>query len=157
MVGRRSGDSGDQLLRFAFAGGTSPEAWPIPGDRIVALAFDTQSGSVYALARSALDVTYLARVTWTTPGTPVTLTAVGSAPASCCYVAAGPAAIDGAGSARALYALTRNAQAPAAMSLSAFNLASGAQTTANASMRGYGLWFDAAASFDRIFADGFDG
>jgi hypothetical protein len=155
-VGRRAGDSEDQLLRFDFAGSALPDAYPVADDRIVALAVDAADGSLYALARSALDFTYLTRITYTTPGTPVTLSAIGSAPATCCYVAAGPAAIDGAGSARALYALTRDATAPTAMQLSRFDFSSGNPVIVNAAIEGYGLWTDAAASLDRIFADGFD-
>jgi len=156
-VGRRTGDSEDQLLRFDVGGGVAlPDAYPVAGDRVVALAVDAADGSLYAIARSVLDFSYLVRITYTTAGTPVTLSAIGSAPATCCYVAAGPATIDGAGTARALYALTRDAQAPVAMQLSRFDLASGNPTVVNAAIEGYGLWTDAAASLDRIFADGFD-
>jgi hypothetical protein len=156
-VGRRTGDSEDQLLRFDVGTGTAlPDAYPIADDRVVALAVDAQDGTLYALARSILDFTYLTRITYSTPGTPVTLSAIGSAPATCCYVAAGPATIDGAGSARALYALTRDAATPAGMQLSRFDFTSGNPQVVNASMEGYGLWTDAAASLDRIFADGFD-
>lgn len=157
-IGRRDGDSEDQLLRFGFDGGSGlPDAYPIAGDRVVALAADPLDGQVYALLRSALDFTYLARITWSTPGTPVTLSAIGSTPSACCYVGSGPAAIDGEGSARALYAFTRDASAPAAMQLGAFAFASGAQAIANPASEGYGLWADAIAFSDRIFADGFDG
>jgi len=156
-VGRNAGDSEDQLLRFDIGTGSAlPDAYPIAGDRVVALAVDALDGSLYALARSTLDFTYLTRITYTTPGTPVTLSAIGSAPATCCYVAAGPAAIDGAGSARALYALTLDAATPADMQLSRFDFASGNPVIVNAAIEGYGLWTDAAASLDRIFADGFD-
>jgi hypothetical protein len=156
-VGRNAGDSEDQLLRFDIGTGSAlPDAYPIAGDRVVALAVDALDGSLYALARSTLDFTYLPRITYTTPGTPVTLSAIGSAPATCCYVAAGPAAIDGAGSARALYALTLDAATPADMQLSRFDFASGNPVIVNAAIEGYGLWTDAAASLDRIFADGFD-
>jgi hypothetical protein len=158
MLGRRGTDTEDQLLRFDFGGGAAlPDAYPIAGgDRIVALAIDTQDGSLRALARSTLDFTYLARITYTTPGTPVGVSATGSAPAQCCYIAAGPATIDGSGSARALFALTRDAQTPAAMRLSRFDFVSGSPLVINAAMDGYGLWTDPTASLDRIFANGFD-
>lgn len=157
MVGRRNGDSTDQLLRFDFsASSPGPDAYPITDERVAALAIDSADGSLYAIARSVLDVSHLARVTYSTPGTPATLSAIGSAPADCCYVASGPATIDGVGSARALFALTRNATTPGAMRLSSFNLASGAPLVVNAAMDGYGLWTDPAASLDRIFANGFE-
>jgi hypothetical protein len=156
-VGRNTGDAEDQLLRFDVGTGSAlPDEYPIADDRVVALAVDAEDGSLYALARSTLDFTYLARITYTAPGTPVTLSAIGSAPATCCYVAAGPATIDGAGSARALYALTRDATAPTAMQLSRFDFSSGNPVIVNTAIEGYGLWTDAAASLDRIFADGFD-
>lgn len=156
-VGRRTGDSEDQLLRFDVGTGSAlPDAYPIADDRVVALAVDALDGSLYALARSVLDFTYLVRITYTTAGMPVTLSAIGSAPAACCYVASGPAAIDGIDAARALYALTRDAQAPAAMQLSRFDFASGNPTVVNAAIEGYGLWTDMDAALDRIFADGFE-
>lgn len=154
MVGRRMGDTEDQLLRFHVDSAATLAAYPITDDHIVALAVDAQTGDVYALARSTLDFTYLARVTWSTDGTPATLSAIGSAPAACCYVAAGPAAIDGA--TRALFALTRNASAPGPMQLSRFDFASGNPLVVNDAIDGYGLWSDPAALLDRIFADGFD-
>ncbi|HEY6941242.1 hypothetical protein, partial [Dokdonella sp.] len=158
MVGRRDGDSEDQLLRFDFAGGSAmPAAYPIAGDRVVSLAVDASNGDVYAILRSALDFSYLARVTWTVPGSPVTLSAIGSAPATCCFVGSGPATIDGPAGARALYVLGKDATAPAAMQLYAFDLVSGAPAVANPAMLGYGLWTDGAAvADDVIFADGFD-
>jgi hypothetical protein len=156
-IGRNTGDAEDQLLRFDVGTGSAlPDDYPIADDRVVALAVDAEDGSLYALARSTLDFTYLARITYTAPGTPVTLSAIGSAPAACCYVAAGPATIDGAGSARALYALTRDATAPADMQLSRFDFSSGNPVVVNTTIEGYGLWTDAAASLDRIFANGFD-
>jgi len=156
-VGRRTGDIEDQLLRFDVGTGAAlPDAYPIADDRVVALAVDALDGSLYALARSVLDFTYLVRITYTTAGMPVTLSAIGSAPAACCYVASGPAAIDGIDAARALYALTRDAQAPAAMQLSRFDFASGNPAVVNAAIEGYGLWTDMDAALDRIFADGFD-
>lgn len=157
-LGRRVGDTEDQLLRFDVGTGVSlPDAYPIAGgDRVVALAVDANDAKVYALARSVLGFSYLARVTWSTPGTAVTLSAIGSAPSACCYVAAGPATIDGSGSARAFYALTRDAGVPAAMQLSRFDLASGNPVVVNAAITGYGLWSDPSVLFDRIFANGFD-
>jgi hypothetical protein len=157
MVGRRSADTADQLLRFNLAAASpGPDAYPIAGDSVVALAVDSLSGNLYAIARSVLNVTHLAQVTYSTPGTPANLSAIGSTPAQCCYVATGPATIDGTGAARALYALTRDATAPATMRLSSFNLASGNAVVVNGAMDGYGLWSDPAAQFDRIFANGFD-
>jgi hypothetical protein len=156
-IGRRVGDSEDQLLRFGVAGGSAmPDAYPIAGDHVVALAVDAQNGNLYALVRSALDFTYLARITWSTPGTPATLSAIGSAPAQCCYVATGPATIDGAGAARALYAFTRAADASTPLRLSRFDFVSGNPVVVNAASDGFGLWTDASASLDRIFANGFD-
>lgn len=158
MVGRRDGDTEDQLLRFGYAGGSGmPDAYPIAGDHVVALAADPLDGQVYALLRSVLDFTYLARITWSTPGTPVTLSAIGSTPSTCCHVGSGPAAIDGDGSDRALYAFTRDAESPASMQLAAFAFTTGADATVNVAVDGYGLWTDAIAFTDRIFADGFDG
>lgn len=157
MVGRRDGDIEDQLLRFDLGGGTALlDAYPIVGDRVVALAVDAQDDSVYALARSVLDFSYLARVTYAASGAPATLSAIGSAPAACCYVAAGPAAIDGSGAERALYALTRDAETPASMQLSRFDLTSGNPLVVNAAVEGFGLWSDPGAALDRIFADGVD-
>jgi len=158
MVGRRDGDSEDQLLRFDFAKGAAlPDAYPIAGDHVVSLAVDAADGTVYAVLRSALDFTYLARVTWSAPGSPVTLSAIGSAPATCCFVGTGPGAIDGAVGARAMHVFGKDATAPAAMQLYAFDLASGNPTIANAATDGYGLWTDGAAVVDDvIFADGFD-
>jgi hypothetical protein len=158
MVGRRDGDTEDQLLRFDFASGAAlPAAYPIAGDHVVSLAVDASNDDVYAVLRSALDFTYLARVTWSTPGSPVTLSAIGSAPATCCFVGAGPGAIDGAAGVRAMHVFGRDATAPAAMQLYAFDLASGNPTVVNAATDGYGLWTDGAAvASDVIFADGFD-
>lgn len=158
VIGRRSGDSEDQLLRFDFGVGTAlPDAYPITGgDQVVALAVDPQDASVYALARSVLGFTFLAKVTWSTPGTAASLSPIGSAPATCCYAAAGPAAIDGSGAARALFALTRDATTPGPMQLSRFDFVSGNPVVVNATMQGYGLWSDPSAMLDRIFADGFD-
>ncbi|HEU4662678.1 MAG TPA: hypothetical protein VFS55_01475 [Dokdonella sp.] len=158
MVGRREGDSEDQLLRFDFASGAAlPAAYPIAGDRVVSLAVDASNGDVYAILRSTLDFTYLARVTWTVPGSPVTLSAVGSAPATCCFVGSGPGTIDGPAGARAMYVFGKDATAPAAMQLYAFDLASGAPAIVNPATDGYGLWTDGAAvTDDLIFADGFD-
>jgi hypothetical protein len=42
------------------------------------------------------------------------------------------------------------------MQLSRFDFSSGKPVIVNAAIEGYGLWTDAAASLDRIFADGFD-
>jgi len=158
MVGRRDGDTEDQLLRFDFASGLAlTDAYPIAGDHVVALAVDAADSNVYAVLRSALDFTYLARVTWSTPGSPVTLSAIGSAPATCCFVGTGPGAIDGALGARAMHVFGKDAATPAAMQLYAFDLASGNPTVVNAATDGYGLWTDGAAVVDDvIFADGFD-
>ncbi|MGN6521101.1 MAG: hypothetical protein ACTHK2_16950 [Dokdonella sp.] len=158
MVGRRDGDGEDQLLRFDFAGGTAlPAAYPIAGDRVVTLAVDGGDGSVYAVLRSVLDFTYLARVTWSTPGSPVTLSAIGSAPSTCCFIGGGPGTIDGATAERAMFVLGKAADAPAAMQLYAIDLASGAPAVVNPGMDGFGLWTDGEAVVDDvIFADGFD-
>ena len=159
LVGRRSGDTEDQLLRFdvGVSGPSMPDAYPIAGgDRVAALAIDASTGTLYALARSAMDFTYLASVTWSAPGSPASFAAIGSAPSGCCYIAAGQATIDGAPGARALFALTRDTNTPAAMRLSRFDFSSGNPVVVNAAMQGYGLWTDPVAMLDRIFADGFD-
>jgi hypothetical protein len=158
MVGRRDVDGEDQLLRFDFAGGTAlPAAYPIAGDRVVSLAVDAFNGDIYAVLRSVLDFTYLARVTWSTPGSPVTLSALGSAPSTCCFVGGGPGTIDGAVGERAMFVLGKAADTPAAMQLYAFDLASGVPSVVNPAMDGFGLWTDGAVVVaDVIFADGFD-
>lgn len=157
MVGRRDGDSVDQLLRFDLgAASPGPDAYPIVGDSVAALAVDNQSGSLYALAHSALSFTHLALVSYSTPDTPANLSAIGSAPAECCFVASGPAAIDGSGALRALHALTRDATTPASTRLSRFNLGDGSVMVVNNAIDGYGLWTDSAAMLDRIFTNGFD-
>ncbi|MEO7063950.1 MAG: hypothetical protein ABI082_09310 [Dokdonella sp.] len=159
LIGRRNGDTDDQLLRFdvGVSGPAMPDAYPIAGgDRVAALAVDASTGTLYAIARSVLDFSYLASVTWSAPGSPASLSAIGSAPSGCCYLAAGPATIDGAAGARALFALTRDTDSPGTMRLSRFDFASGNPVVVNPAMHGYGLWSDPVATLDRIFADGFD-
>lgn len=159
VVGWRDGDGEPQLLRLAFGAGgatVSMSAYPIVDDSIAVLAVDAQDASLHALARSALDFTYLAQVTYAAEGAPVTLSAMGSAPASCCYASLGQSVIDGDGSARAFYVLARDAQLPVDMQLVRLPLNSGDAQIVNASISGFGLWADAAVLLDRIFADGFD-
>lgn len=159
LVGRRTGDTEDQLLRFdiSVVGSVVPNAYPIAGgDRVVALAVDAPTGKLYAIARSAMDFSYLASVTWSAPGTPASLSPIGSAPSGCCYLATGAATIDGDPGARALFALTRDTNAPGTMRLSRFDFTSGNPVVVNAATKGYGLWSDPVATLDRIFADGFE-
>jgi hypothetical protein len=157
MIGRRNGDSEDQLLRFSLGGGApGPDAYPLVGDSIIALVVDSQNGNLYALAHSVAAFTRLVQVTYSTPGSAATLSPIGSAPSECCYVAAGPATIDGSGAARALFALDRDATSFGPMRLSSFNLTTGSRSVVRLSSDGYGLWTDPSATFDRIFANGFD-
>lgn len=157
LVGRRAGDTEDQLLRFDLAGGIAlPDAYPIAGESVVALAVDPLDDSLYGVARTAMGVTHLVRITYGTAGNAATLSAIGSTPAACCYVALGAATVDVDNSGRALFALTRAADAPAAMQLTRFDLVSGANTVVNTAVEGYALWTDAAATLDRIFADDFE-
>ncbi len=157
VLGWRDTDSAVQLLRIALTPGSATlSAYPLGGDRVSAMAVDAVDGQLYALARSTLGATYLAAVGYSAPDAPVTLTAIGSTPASCCYSALGPAVIDGNVGARAMYVLTRDAQTPVDMQLMRLPLASGEAQIVNANIRGFGLWADAAVTFDVIFADGFD-
>lgn len=157
MVGRRNGDTQDQLLRFNLGGGApGPTAYPIVGDSVIALAIDSQNGNLYGLAHSVAAFTRLVQITYSTPGSAATLSPIGSAPSECCYVAAGPATVDGTGAARSLFVLDRDAATIGPMRLSSFNLGSGTRQVVRAGSNGYGLWSDPAATFDRIFANGFD-
>ncbi|MEO7324471.1 MAG: hypothetical protein ABIW82_06555 [Dokdonella sp.] len=157
MVGRRNGDTQDQLLRFNLGGGApGPDAYPITGDSLIALAIDSQNGNLYGLAHGVVAFTRLVQITYSAPGSAATLSSIGSAPSECCYVAGGPATIDGSGAARALFVLDRDAATIGPMRLSSFNLASGTRQVVRAASNGYGLWTDPAATFDRIFANGFE-
>jgi hypothetical protein len=157
LVGRRTGDTEDQLLRFDLAGGIAlPDAYPIAGESLAALAVDPRDESLYGVARTTMGVTHLVRITYGVPGNAATLSAIGSTPAACCYVAVGAATVDSDSGGRALFVLTRDAASPAAMQLTRLDLASGTNTVANAAVEGYALWADAAATLDRIFADDFE-
>lgn len=157
LVGRRTGDTEDQLLRFDLASRVAlPDAYPIAGESVAALSVNIHDYSLYGVARTAMNVTHLVRITYATPGNAATLSAIGSTPAACCYVALGAATIDTDDSGRALFALTQDAQTPTTMQLTRFDLSSGDNVVVNADVEGYALWTDSAASLDRIFADGFE-
>jgi hypothetical protein len=144
-------------LRFDLAGGIAlPDAYPIAGESLAALAVDPRDESLYGVARTTMGVTHLVRITYGVPGNAATLSAIGSTPTACCYVAVGAATVDLDSGGRALFVLTRDAASPAAMQLTRLDLASGSNTVANAAVEGYALWADAAATLDRIFADDFE-
>ena len=148
-VGRRSTDSNDQLLAFSASGGTLQNAYDLGSTRIVQIVAD--SGSLYALAYDDASVTLHAAAITFAPA--FTLMPIGSGAGNCCFVLAGPAAIDHASG--AIVALMRAASGGLASSVESFSLSSGGASAGN-TLTAFGLFEDDAVLWDRIFADSFD-
>jgi hypothetical protein len=148
-VGRRSIDSRDQLLAFSASGGTLQNAYDPGSARIVQLVAD--GSSLYALVYDDAGVTLHAAVITFAPA--FTLTPIGSGASDCCFVLAGPAAIDHANG--AIVTLMRSASNSVPFTAESFSLTSG-DATAGSAISAFGLFEDTAALFDRIFADDFE-
>lgn len=149
-VGRRSGDTTDQLLAFSVDDGALQDAYDL-GDEIVSQLV-ADGASLYAL--SYAQSTGLLRPALLTFAPAFALTPIGGGTSDCCFVLAGPAAIDHA--AGALVASTRPLGATGAnFAIRAFSLSDGSVSTGNA-VPAIGLFEDGAVLFDRIYADSFE-
>lgn len=148
-VGRRSSDSADQLLVFSASGGTLQNAYDPGDERIVQLVVD--GSSVYALSYNQTGA--VLRPALITFSPTLNVAPIGAGTSSCCFVLAGPAAIDHANN--ALVVLTRASAADGQFAIRAFSLTDGSVGIANAATA-MGLFEDNAALFDRIFADSFE-
>lgn len=149
-VGRRATDSADQLLAFSIANGTLLAAYPLGGESVSALLLD--GSTLYALSYDATSDALRAATITFTPG--FALTPIGAGASGCCFVLAGPAALDHARN--ALVALTRASTSAEAFAVRAFSLADGTVTPGNA-LSANGLFEDSVPLSDRIFADDFEG
>jgi len=148
-VGRRSTDVGDQLLAFSASGGTLQNAYDLGGSRVAQIVAD--GGSLYALVYD--DASVMLHAAAITFAPTFTLTSIGSGASDCCFVLAGPAAIDHVNG--AIVTLSRSASAFVPFAVESFSLTSGNATAGNA-LNAFGLFEDTAALFDRIFADDFE-
>jgi len=148
-IGRRSGDSTDQLLAFAVGGGGLQQAYDLGGERVVQLVAD--GGELYGLSTAAgSDALRVGRFSFAPT---VAFVPYNSGASGCCFALAGPAAIDHATGVFA--ALTRADSAGAPFLIRTF-AASGAPLTGNA-VAALGLFEDDVRLLDRIFADSFEG
>jgi YD repeat-containing protein len=148
-IGRRSTDTSDRLLAFSASGGTLQNAYDPAGARIVQLIAD--GSSLYALVYDEAAVTLRAAAITFAPS--FTITTIGSGASNCCFVLAGPAAIDHANG--AVVTLARSSSLAAASAIESFSLTTG-NPTAGSTVGVFGLFEDNVALFDRIFANGFE-
>jgi len=148
-LGRRSGDSNDQLLAFAVASGGLQQAYDLGTERVVQLVAD--GTELYGLSNAiGSDVQRIGHFTFAPT---FAFTPYSGGASACCFALAGSAAIDHANS--VLVALTRADSAAATFQPRAF-AASGTPTVGSA-LTAFGLFEDDVRLLDRIFADGFDG
>lgn len=148
-VGRRSGDSEDQLLAFDLSTGTLAQNTALGALQVAQLVAD--GNTLYALSYDpAVDSLALDLVS-TDPT--LGITPIGSAVNKCCFALAGPATIDHANN--TLVALVRPTAGSTQFAIMTFSLNSGAFTQGN-SVPAMGLFEDTATLSDRIFYDGFE-
>lgn len=147
-VGRRSDDAGDQLLAFSVDGATLLHAYDLGNERVAQLVAD--GGALYAL--SYAQDSGLLRPALISFAPAFALQPLGPGAGECCFVLAGPAAIDHA--AGTLVTLARTFVSNQ-FAIRAFLLSNGRMVTGN-SMPALGLFEDSAVLFDRIFADSFE-
>jgi len=148
-VGRRTGDTNDQLLAIAVDTGTLANAYDLGGERIGQLV--TDAATLYALSYNTTSA--LMRPGRFTFAPAFAFAPIGAGTSDCCFVLAGSAAIDHA--TNRLTALTRASATSGPFAVRSFSLSSGAVTVGK-SLTAMGLFEDSASLFDRIFADSFE-
>jgi hypothetical protein len=141
----------EQILIFNFDTNTGPATATIPaGFSIAELVVHPQSGALFGLAHdSSAESTRLITVGTSAP---FTVTPIGAGASDCCFVLAGPAAIDAAGN--RLVALGA-AFGATATSVRSYNLATGVPSN-GIGLTGFALFEDTGISTGVLFSDGFE-
>lgn len=148
-LGRRSGDTTDQLLAFAVAGGGLQQAYDLGGETVVQLVVD--GTELYGLSNAAGSDTQ--RVGHFVFASTFAFAPYGGGASPCCFALAGPATIDHANN--VLVSLGRADSVGELFRTRAF-AASGTPSVGNA-LNAFGLFEDDVVLLDRLFSDGFEG
>jgi hypothetical protein len=148
-VGKRSGDTNDQLLAIAINSGTLSNAYDLGSERIGQLVVD--GSALYALSYSQSAGVMRPGVFAFAPA--YAFAPIGAGTGACCFVLAGSAVIDHA--TNRLTAVTRASSTSGPFVVRGFSLSSGAVTVGK-TLTAMGLFEDSATLFDRIFADSFE-
>lgn len=141
----------EQLLIFNFDTNTGPTTGTIASNlRVSELAIHPQTGVLFGLAHdTSAESTRLITVGTSAP---FTIAAIGAGASDCCYVLAGPAAIER--TINGLFVLS-TAFGTTAPSVRRFDLTTGTMT-AGIALTGFALFEDTGVNTGALFSDGFE-